>query len=115
MDQQLKRYYQLKNKHKEIEQELAELRAEITGFCAGQGEAGLEAGGYRAKLVLQERKEYDEEKLYAALPDPQLWRLLARPDSAKIASLLKLGVLKDEHLQGTFQAKTVTLLHVEKK
>ncbi|MBB3114552.1 cell division septum initiation protein DivIVA [Paenibacillus phyllosphaerae] len=115
MDDKIKRYYQLKNKHKEMEQEIADLRSEIVAYCHEQQATELEAGSYRVKLVLQERKEYDESKLYEALPDPQLWRLLAKPDTAKIQSLIKLNVLSEEKLQDTYAVKNITLLHVDKK
>lgn len=115
MDQKIRRYYQLKQKQKEMEQELTELRNEIVAFCSEQGATELEAGSYRVKLVLQERKEYDETKLYEALSDPQLWKLLSRPDTAKIQSLIKLNVLSEEKLRDTFAVKNLTLLHVEKR
>ncbi|WP_223066873.1 hypothetical protein [Paenibacillus caui] len=115
MEQKLKRYYQLKQKQKEIEQELSELRSGIMDHCREHGLSELEAGGYKAKLVLQERKEYDDNKLYEALPDPGVWRMLSKPDSSKIASLIKLRVISEEKIKDTFSVKSVTLLQVDKK
>ncbi|MNI09994.1 hypothetical protein D3C73_630840 [compost metagenome] len=51
----------------------------------------IELGGYRVKTVFQERKEYDDIKLYEALPDPEVWRMLSKADSSKVASLIKLS------------------------
>ena len=115
MDQKVRRYVQLKQKQKEIEQELSELRSDIRSHCAEQGLSELEAGSYRVRIILQERREYDENKLYEALPDPELWRMLSRPDSSKIASLVKLNVISEEKLKATFTVKNVTLLQVDKK
>ncbi|MFN0222644.1 hypothetical protein [Paenibacillus sp. KR2-11] len=115
MDNQVKRFYQLKQKQKEIEQELAELRSEIVHHCSVQGVSELEAGGCRVKIVLQERREYDERKLYEALPDLEVWRMLSRPDASKIASLIKLNVITEEKIKDTFSVKTVTLVQVDKK
>lgn len=115
MEQQIRQYYRLKQKQKELEEQLGELRAEILAFCREQGLGELEAGGYRAKLVTQLRKEYNGEKLFAALPDLQLWQLLSKPDAGKIAGLVKLNVIKEEQLSETYEAKEIVLLQVERK
>lgn len=115
MDKKVKRYYQLKHMQKEIEQELTELRNEIMNHCTEQGVAELEAGSYRVKIVFQERKEYDDNKLYEALPDPGVWRLLSKSDPSKIASLIKLNIITEEKIKGTFSIKNVRLLQVDKK
>ncbi|SMF90069.1 hypothetical protein SAMN05661091_4880 [Paenibacillus uliginis N3/975] len=115
MDSKLKRYYQLKQKHKAIEQELTELRSEIIDHCEEQDISELEAGSYKAKIVLQERKEYDDNKLYEALPDPEVWRMLSKSDPSKIASLITLNVISREKIKDTFSIKSVSMLHVDKK
>lgn len=115
MDTKLKRYYQLKQKQKEIEQELTVLRSEILDHCKEQDISELEAGSYRAKIVLQERKEYDDNKLYDALPDPEVWRLLSKPDPSKIAGLITLNVISGEKIKDTYSIKSISLLHVDKK
>lgn len=115
MDKKVQRYYQLKQEQKEIERELAELRGEIMSHCAEQGVSELEAGNYKVKLVYQERKEYDDNKLYEALPDPGVWRLLSKSDSSKITSLIKLNVISEEKIKDTFSIKTITLLQVDKR
>ncbi|SFM37529.1 hypothetical protein SAMN03159341_12926 [Paenibacillus sp. 1_12] len=115
MDKKIKQYYQLKQKQKEIELELTELRSEILNHCTEQGVSKLEVGGYSVKIVHQERKEYDDNKLYEALPDPEVWRLLSKADSSKIASLLKLNVITEDKIKDTFSVKTISLLQVDKK
>lgn len=114
MDKIAKRYYQLKAKQKEIEGELSELRNQIIGYCEELGVQELETGSFRVRIVQQERKEYDNNKLYHALPDPALWRMLSKPDSAKIASLIKLNVIEEEHIKDTYAIKCVSLLQVDK-
>lgn len=115
MDKTVRRYYQQKQKQKEIEQELTELRNEIMAYFTEQDASELEIGSHKVKIVVQERKEYDENKLFEALPDPELWRMLSKPDASKIASLLKLNVITEEKLKDTFSTKTVKLLQVDKK
>lgn len=115
MDKKLKRYHHLKQKQKEIEQELSELRSEIIDHCKECEVSELEFGGYRAKLVLQERKEFDDKKLYEALPDPEVWRMLSKADSTRISSLVTLGVISGEKIKDTYSIKQVTLLQVDKK
>lgn len=114
MDKKLKRYYQLKQKQKEIEQELSELRNKITQYCEQEGVSETVIGNYKLKIVLQDRKEYDEQKLYEALPDPDIWRMLSKPDGGKISSLLKLNVISEEKIKHTYVVKTVTALQVSK-
>jgi hypothetical protein len=115
MDKTVRRYYQQKQKQKEIEQELSELRSEIMTYFTEQGVNELEIGSHKVKIVVQERKEYDDTKLFEALPDPELWRLLSKPDASKITSLVKLNVISEEKLKDTFSTKTVKLLQVDKK
>ncbi|WP_379152991.1 hypothetical protein [Paenibacillus sp. sgz5001063] len=115
MDKKVQQYYKLKAKQKEMEKELGELRQEILAFCAQQGQADNEIGGYRVKLVTQNRREYDDDKLYRTLSDPEVWRLLSKADSAKIASLIKLNIIEEEKIAHTYAVKTVTLLQVDKK
>ncbi|WP_424768798.1 hypothetical protein [Paenibacillus sp. sgz302251] len=115
MDKTLRRYYQQKQKQKEMEQELNKLRNEILAYCTEQGVSELELGSYKAKIVMQERKEYDDGKLFEALPDPGMWRLMSKSDTAKIASLIKLNVISEELIKETYSLKTVKLLQVDKK
>ncbi|MGF7047675.1 ribosomal protein L29 [Paenibacillus sp. DS2015] len=115
MDKKVKRYYQLKQKQKETEQELGELRNEIMNHCAEQDVSDLEIGSHRVKIVRQERKEYDDNKLYEALPDPGVWRMLSKPDSSKIASLIKLNVISEDAIRDTYSVKNITILQVDKK
>jgi len=114
VEEKAKRYYQLKQKQKEIDQELSELRAEIMSYCEKEGASEQIVGKYKVKLVHQERREYDSDKLYAALPDPDVWRMLSKPDASKIASLVKLNVISEEKIMDTFSVKSIALLQVDK-
>ncbi|WP_373231762.1 hypothetical protein [Cohnella sp.] len=114
MDIKLERYYQLKQLQKKIEQELSELRTEITKYCEQEGVSEAEIGSYKVKIVFQDRKEFDEQKLYEALPDLELWRMLSKPDHGKISGLLKLNVITEEKIKDTFMVKTVPVLQVFK-
>lgn len=115
MEQLVDRYYRLKQEQKEIERELTALRSEVIEACRQAGVAEWEAGGYVVKLVHQTRKEYDEDKLYEALPDRGMWRLVSKPDASRVASLIGLNVITEQQVAHTFAEKPVTLLLVEKK
>ncbi|MCM3133495.1 hypothetical protein M3629_11865 [Paenibacillus polysaccharolyticus] len=114
MEQKVQAYFELKQQQKEIEQQLSLLRDEIVAYCAQQGVYETEVGGYKVKMVLQHRKEYDDQKLYASLPDPEIWRLLSKVDSQKLKSLIKLNVLSEEQVSPACTVKQVTLLQIDK-
>ncbi|AIQ68640.1 hypothetical protein [Paenibacillus graminis] len=115
MEKKVQQYYKLKAKLKEMEKELSELRQDILAYCTEKGEADSEIGGYRVKLITQNRKEYDDDKLFQTLSDPEVWRLLSKADPAKIASLSKLNIIDEGKIAHTYALKTVTLLQVDKK
>ncbi|ASA21159.1 hypothetical protein [Paenibacillus donghaensis] len=115
MEKKVQHYYRLKQKQKELEQEVAELRREIMAYCSEQGQTETVIGSYKVKLIAQNRKEYDDSKLYDTLTDPEVWRLLSRTDPSKVASLTKLNVISEEQIRHTYSLKTVTLLQVDKK
>ncbi|MFC4778234.1 hypothetical protein ACFO9Q_15650 [Paenibacillus sp. GCM10023252] len=115
MDKQVKRYYLLKQKQREIEEELGMLRTELLTACGEMDQPGLEVGNYKVRVTYQERKEYDGQRLFEALPDKALWLHISSADSAKIKSAIKLGALTEEQVSGTYTVKSVKLLHVEKK
>lgn len=115
MDEKVRRYYKLKLQQKEIEDELAELRSSIIQYCEEHGKAELVAGQYQVKLIYQQHRQYDDTRLYAALPDPEVWRLLSKPDTAKIKSLVQLGVISEERIKDAYTVQSKVLLHVEKK
>lgn len=108
----LERYYVLKRRQKELEREADELRGQILSFYGEQGEKELAVGDYIIKVVRQERREYDDQQLYKALPDAELWRLLSKADPGKISGLVRLNVLSEEVLKQTYQVKEVSLLQV---
>ena len=114
VDKIAEQYYQLKMQLKEIEQEMASLRKALTTYCEEKQANEMELGGYKLRIVRQERKEYDESKLFEALPDLEVWRMLSKPDTSKIASLVKLHVIPEEKLRDTYSTKKVTLLQVDK-
>ncbi|MBP1999079.1 hypothetical protein J2Z69_000098 [Paenibacillus shirakamiensis] len=116
IDSQLvQRYYALKQQQKEMERELAILREHILAFY-GALDVGIveEVDGYRLKVTLQQRKDYDDLKVYEALPEAGLWRLLSKVDPAKVTSLLKLNILSEHQLAQTFAVRTIPLVQVEK-
>jgi hypothetical protein len=104
----------LKQKQKEIEEELSDLRADIMNYCSSLGSNDLEIGRYRVKIIHQERKEYDDDLVYKALPDSDVWKLISKVDPSKITSLIKLNVISEETLNETYMIKNVNSLHVEK-
>ncbi|MEJ8545912.1 hypothetical protein [Brevibacillus borstelensis] len=112
MEERLARYYQLKEEQKKIEEELQALRQEILGEFPDAGSVSL--GDYRLAISFQERREYDDDRLYNALPEASLWRLVSRADGGKISSLLKLNVIHEGILEGTYELKRVPVVKVQK-
>lgn len=110
----IERYFEVKQQVNRLEQELQHLRSDIIAFCERQEVSELVQSGYRVKLVQQERKDYDDRKMYEALPDPDVWRMLSRVDAGKVASLIKLNVISEESIRDAFTVKTTTLLNVTK-
>lgn len=115
MDKKVQQYYKLKAKQRELEKELAGLRQDILAYFNEAGQTESVIGGYKVKLVTQQRKEYDDDKLYQTLADPELWRLLSRTDPAKVASLTKLKVIDEGKIGHTYEVKTIQLLQVDKQ
>ncbi|MDH4618527.1 hypothetical protein [Brevibacillus sp. AY1] len=113
MDNPLARYYELKETQKLIEEELNLLRNELLEAYAEAGKA--EAGEYQLTINHQERREYNDDKVFNALPDASLWRLMSRADTGKIASLLKLNVVQEQWLTGTYELRKVPVLRVQKR
>lgn len=113
MDNPLARYYELKETQKQIEEELNLLRNELLETYAEAGRA--EAGEYQLSISYQERRDYNDDKVFNALPDPALWRLMSKSDTGKIASLLKLNVVQEKWLTGTYELRKVPVLRVQKR
>lgn len=115
MNKVISRYYMLKNKQREIEQELQQLKQTIIAHLEEQQTNEVIVGQYKVKLVTTERKEFDEGLLYESLPDKDVWRLLSKPDISKINGLLKMGIISEKHIDKTYQIKPQLALYVDKK
>lgn len=103
MENLFERYYELKQREKQIESELSEIRKQILELYPPPNTA--ENGPYKCIISFQERREYDDNLLYNALPDSSIWRLLSKADSGKINSLLKLEIINEALLNGTYVTK----------
>ncbi|WP_346779343.1 hypothetical protein [Paenibacillus brevis] len=109
------RYFEIKVLQKELDQELSGLRQQILDSCKEQDSNRLELENYEIKLIVQQRREYDENRLYETLPDLELWRMLSKPDNSKISSLIKLKIISEEKIKDTYAVKNVTVVQVDKK
>jgi hypothetical protein len=114
MELKVANYFELKQQQKEIEAKLAVLRDDIVNYLVEQGTYETQVGEYKVKTVVQQRHEYDDQKLLESLPDPELWRLLSKVDNQKLKSLFKLKVLSEEQVAHALTVKQVTVLQVEK-
>jgi len=113
VEMQLARYFELKQLQKEIEEELDEIKKQLLHL---QSDAGsVEAGAYKLTIHFQERREYHDDRLYNALPDPSLWRLLSKADAGKISSLIKLNVIHEGILAGTYEVRKIPTMRVIKR
>jgi hypothetical protein len=113
MENRLARYYDLKEIQKRLEEELNLLRNELLEAYAEAGKA--ETGEYALSISYQERREYNDDKVFNALPDASLWRLMSKADTGKITSLLKLNVVQEQWLAGTYELRKVPVVRVQKK
>lgn len=113
MEQKVQTYFELKQQQKILSSSCLYYEMRLSRI-AEQGVYETQVGGYTVKTVLQNRKEYDDQKLYASLPDPDIWRLLSKVDSHKLKSLIKLNILSEEQINPACTVKQVTLLQVDK-
>lgn len=111
----VEQYYKLKQQQKQVENELASLRQDILDHCQESGETSLQIGQYAVKLIEQERRKYHMDKILTALPDYNLWRLFTKVDQAKLDSLIKLNVVTEQSIQGTYALQKIQLLRVDKQ
>lgn len=112
METKLARYYELKALKKQLEEELDNLRQQI--LDAHPEPTKLDVGEYQLKVSFQEKREFDDSKLYNALPDPSIWRLLSKVDTSKVTSLLKLNIITEDLLSNTYEIKKVPYVQVQK-
>ncbi|MGD8189679.1 hypothetical protein ACQCN2_06695 [Brevibacillus ginsengisoli] len=113
MVEKFARFYELKQLKKQIDDEIEELRAEFLGHF--QAPIKLDVGDYQLKVTYQEKREYDDNKVYNALPDPSIWRLVSRVDPAKLTSLIKLNIIGEHILSDTYELKKVPYIQVQKR
>lgn len=112
MEEKLARYYELKAVKKQIDEELDSLRQQL--LVEFPEPTKLAVGEYQVKVTFQEKREFDDSKLYNALPDPSIWRLLSKVDSSKVSSLLKLNIITEDLLANTYEIKKVPYVQVQK-
>jgi hypothetical protein len=60
----------------------------------------------------QEKKQYNEQLLLEALPDPELWKHISKSDPAKISALVKSNVLSEKLLRGTYRISHTPYVYV---
>lgn len=113
MEEIIARYYELKQAQKEIEEEVDRLRKELLTSYSEATTADI--GDYKLKISYQERREYDDQALFNALPDASIWRLLSKADGGKITSLVKLNVINEDILTGTYKIKKVPYIQISKE
>jgi hypothetical protein len=109
-DYKLKRFCELKMQHKKLEEEMEALRAEIIG--AYPADVQIQLQDYTLKLVYQEKKQYNDQLLFDAFPDPELWKALFKADSAKISALVKTNIISEKLLEGTYRVTRTPFLYV---
>jgi hypothetical protein len=106
----LARYCELKGMLGELEDELDTLRGEI--IEAYEDDTEVAVGAYKLKVIYQEKKQYNEQLLFEALPDPELWRHVSKADPAKISAMVKAGVLSPRLLEGTYRVSRTPYVYV---
>lgn len=112
MESTLERYFQLKREQRELEEQLAGLRDELIRLFPEPVQSTI--GGYHLRVSIQERREYDDRALYERLPDVSIWRLMSKADPAKISGLVKLNVISEDMLEGTYRSRQIPYVQVNK-
>lgn len=110
-DAKLNRYCELKTRIKQMEEELDSLREEIVTAYPADVEFQLQ--DYTLKLIYQDKKQYDDQLLFAALPDPELWKAVFKADPAKISALVKTNIIPEKCLEGTYKVSRSPYLYVK--
>ncbi|RKP46703.1 hypothetical protein D7Z26_24145 [Cohnella endophytica] len=110
-ERKLKRFCELKTQQKKIEEELEELRKEI--IAAYPGDVQFQLDGYTLKIIYQDKRHYDDAKLFEAVPDPELWKALFKADSSKISAFVKTSLLSEKLLEGTYKTSRTPFLYVQ--
>lgn len=113
MVQQIARYFELKQLQKQLEEEVDRLKAEI--LTAYEIPGSYISDGFKVGISVQERRDYDDNRLFNALPDKELWRLLSKADSSKISGLLKLNIINEQTLDGTYEVRQIPQVRVQKQ
>jgi hypothetical protein len=109
-ENKLARFCELKMQHKKLEEEMEALRQEIIGAYPADVQFQLQE--YTLKLVYHEKKQYNDQLLFEAFPDPELWKALFKADSAKISALVKTNIISEKLLEGTYRVTRTPFLYV---
>ncbi len=109
-DNKLRRFCELKTQQKKLEEELESLRKEI--ITAYPADVQFQLQDYTLKIIYQDKKQYNDQLLIDALPDPELWKVLFKADSAKISALVKANILSEKSLEGTYRVNRTPFLYV---
>ncbi len=109
----LARYCELKDQHKKNRR-----RARIDSQRHPLDVPG-KRGAARQRLhgkshLSREKKQFVDHLLFDALPDPQLWKNVSKPDQAKISALLKANIITEEMIEGTYSVIRTPYLYVNK-
>ncbi|UJL45836.1 hypothetical protein KFZ58_15845 [Virgibacillus sp. NKC19-16] len=103
----LARYYTLNRKKKEIEQEINQLKKDFHAYFdkeVGTNNKGeLVDGGYKLQRQIRKSEKFNEETTVSRLEEMKmndLIQVVRKPDSEKINSAVKLGLLREEDLEG---------------
>jgi hypothetical protein len=110
-EHKLARYCELKTQISKMEDELDTLREEIIDLYPDDTE--VEVGEYKLKIIYQDKKQYNEQLLYDALPDPELWKHVSKADPSKISALIKGNVLSEKLIRGTYRVSRTPYLYVD--
>ncbi|WP_159888300.1 hypothetical protein [Paenibacillus puerhi] len=108
----LARYCELKEQQKRLEDELESIRKDIVAMYAETSEVKI--NDYTLKIIYQEKKQFNDQLLFEALPDPELWKNISKVDPAKISALLKADIITGEMLEGTYSTIRIPYVYVSK-
>lgn len=117
----LSQFYELKQKKKEIDDEISRLRGEILTYInhtSGEmADAKIEMGPYVVHRKIRKQEKFDREKTVAklkALGLEECIKTIEEPDEEKLKSALSLKFISLDDLEGCVHYKMTPYLSIEK-
>ncbi|MFD1039637.1 hypothetical protein ACFQ3N_14705 [Virgibacillus byunsanensis] len=116
-EEEIKKYYELSKQKKEVEQELNHLKNKFHQFLdesIGKNQKGeIHRGNYKVQRQIRSSTSYHDEETVKTLEELNLADFiitLKRPDTDKLKSAFKLGLVEEEAFEHCTKTKLTQAL-----